>query len=53
MELRNLATGGIFGCSEEQATRLLAEGGYEKVGAETAPPRKAPARRVPAKKTAE
>ena len=50
MELRNLSTGGVFGCSDES---LLAEGGYEKVGAETAPPRKAPARRAPAKKTAE
>ena len=32
MELRNIATGGQFSCGEEQATRLLAEGGYEKVG---------------------
>ena len=52
MELRNLATGGVFGCGEEQATRLLAEGGYEVVGAEPAP-RKAPVRRAPAKKAAE
>jgi hypothetical protein len=50
MELRNLATGGVFGCSDEQAARLLAEGGYEKVSAE---PEKAPVRRAPAKKTAE
>jgi len=53
MELRNLSTGGVFGCSDEMGNRLLAEGGYEKVGAETAPPQKAPARRAPAKKTAE
>ena len=53
MEIRNIATGGQFSCSDEMGERLLAEGGYEKVGAETAPPRKAPARRVPAKKTAE
>ena len=32
MDLRNIATGGQFSCGEEQATRLLAEGGYEKVG---------------------
>jgi len=52
MELRNLSTGGVFGCSDEMGERLLAEGGYEVVGAEPAP-RKAPARRAPAKKTAE
>ena len=50
MELRNLSTGGVFGCSDEMGERLLAEGGYEKVDAE---PEKAPARRAPAKKTAE
>ena len=32
MELRNLATGGVFGCSDEMGNRLLAEGGYEKFG---------------------
>jgi len=60
VELRNIATGGQFSCGEEQGTRLLAEGGYEKVGAApTAPepvkdaPSKAPVRRAPAKKTAE
>ena len=59
MELRNIATGGQFSCGEEQGTRLLAEGGYEKVGAAPAAepvkdaPRKAPVRRAPAKKTAE
>ena len=52
MEIRNIATGGQFSCSDEMGERLLAEGGYEKVGAEPAP-RKAPARRAPAKKTAE
>ena len=49
MELRNLSSGGVFGCSDEMGERLLAEGGYEKVGAE---PEKAPVRRAPAKKTA-
>ena len=32
MELRNIATGGQFSCDDEMAHRLLAEGGYEKVG---------------------
>lgn len=50
MEIRNIATGGQFSCSDEMGERLLAEGGYEKVGAE---PEKAPVRRAPAKKTAE
>ena len=36
MELRNLVTGGIFSCGDEQADRLLSEGGYEKVGASRA-----------------
>ena len=40
MELRNLSSGGVFGCSDEMGERLLAEGGYEKVDAE---PEKAPA----------
>ena len=48
MQVRNLATGGEFGCSDEMGNRLLAEGGYEKVGAEPAAPKKAaPRRRTP------
>ena len=48
MEIRNLVTGGQFSCGEEQGNRLLAEGGYEKVGAEPAAPKKAaPRRRTP------
>lgn len=33
MELRNLVTGGVFECGDEQGNRLIAEGGYEKVSA--------------------
>ena len=33
MELRSTCTGGIFSCDDEMGNRLLAEGGYEKVGA--------------------
>ena len=60
MELRNIATGGIFSCDDTLGNRLLSEGGYEKVGAAAAAPEpvkdapsKAPVRRAPAKKTAE
>ena len=31
MELRNLATGGVFSCGDEQGNRLLAEGTYASV----------------------
>lgn len=51
MDLRNLVTGGQFSCGEEQATRLLAEGGYEKVGAEPAAPQKAPAKKAAPRRT--
>ena len=51
MELRNLATGGVFECSDEMGNRLLAEGGYEKVGAEPAAPQKAPAKKAAPRRT--
>lgn len=38
MKLTNLATGGTFECDDILGNRLLAEGGYEKVGAEPAAP---------------
>ena len=49
MEIRNIATGGVFGCDDKMAERLIAEGGYEAVGDHPvkAPAKKAAARRTP------